>query len=177
MRKVLNISGGLKQIKQFKNELKRKIKIRKENFSVIIPKDNTLNEFKRNIKENVEFVEFSKISEDIDKISGEISDLRERIMKTNINTIIEVNGDTITLSKLKLLIDDLKSKLAQLEVINDKDYFGVRRRRIATTEEEEKEVAQLTDLQLDELIKQIETDKITLENILETKNATTQLIE
>jgi len=33
------------------------------------------------------------------------------------------------------------------------------------------------NLQLDELIKQIETDKIRLENILETKNATTQLIE
>lgn len=177
MKKGLNISGALKQVKQLKNELKRKIKIRKENFSVIIPKDSTLSEFRKNIKDDVEFVEFSKISENIDTISGEISDLREKILKTNISTIVEVNGNTITLSKLKLLIDDLKSKLAQLEVINDKDFFGVRRRRIATTEEEEKEVAQLTDLQLDELIKQIETDKITLENILETNNATSQLIE
>ena len=34
----MNVSGGLKKIRQHKNELKRKIKMRKENFFVIIPK-------------------------------------------------------------------------------------------------------------------------------------------
>lgn len=61
--------------------------------------------------------------------------------------------------------------------LNERDSFGFRRRRIATTEEEEKEVAQLTDLQLEVLIKQLEERKLKLENILEIHNANTQLIE
>ncbi|KKK98274.1 hypothetical protein LCGC14_2644370, partial [marine sediment metagenome] len=73
-------------------------------------------------------------------------------MNTNIQTIVTIEDNDITLAKLKLLIDDIRSELAQLDGINERDIFGSRRRRIATTEEEEKEIAQLTDMQLETLI-------------------------
>ena len=40
----MNISAGLKKIKVLRNELQRKIKIRKENFIAIIPKESSLEE-------------------------------------------------------------------------------------------------------------------------------------
>ena len=177
MKKILNISGALKQVKQLKNELKRKIKMRRENFFVVIPKDSTLEDLKENVEEVSKFVNFENISEEINVIAEKISNLRERIMRTNIHTEIDVDDRTMTLSRLKLVIDDIRSELAQLDTINERDSFGFRRRRIATVEEEEKEVAQLTDLQLEVLIKQLEERKLKLENILEVHNANTQLIE
>jgi len=173
----LNISGALKQIRQLKNELKRKIKMRRENFFLIIPKDSTLKDFKDSRHNIEEFVDFEKNSQEIIEISEKISDLRENTMKTNITTKIEVDSRMITLSRLKLMIDDIRSELAQLDTINERDTFGFRRRRIATIEEEEKEVAQLSDIQLEDRIKKLEQKKITLETILETHNANTQLVK
>ncbi|KKK98275.1 hypothetical protein LCGC14_2644380 [marine sediment metagenome] len=49
----MNVSGGLKKIRQYKNELKRKIKMRKENFFVIIPKGGKIED----ISNNENFVE------------------------------------------------------------------------------------------------------------------------
>lgn len=169
----MNVSGGLKKIRQYKNELKRKIKMRKENFFVIIPKGGKIED----ISNNENFVEFDKISEEIKALAEKISVLREKIMNTNVQTIVTVENNDITLAKLKLLIDDIRSELAQLDAINERDIFGSRRRRIATTEEEEKEIAQLTDMQLETLILQLEDKKMRLENILEVQNANTQLVE
>jgi len=171
----MNISGALKQIKQFKNELKRKIKMRKENFFVIIPKNRKLEDIRN--KEEAKFVDFNKISGDINTIAKDISNLREKVLKTNIQTIVNVENDEITLARLKLVIDDIRSELAQLDSVNERDIFGSRRRKITTAEEEEKEVAQLTDIQLENLIKQLEEKKMKLENILEVLNANTQLVE
>ena len=169
----MNVSGGLKKIRQHKNELKRKIKMRKENFFVIIPKGGKIED----ISNNENFVEFDKISEEIKALAEKISVLREKIMNNNIQTIVTVENNDITLAKLKLLIDDIRSELAQLDAINERDIFGSRRRRIATMEEEEREIAQLTDMQLETLILQLEDKKMRLENILEVHNANTQLVE
>jgi len=61
VKKLLNILGALKQVKQLKNELKRKIKMRRENFFVVIPKDSTLEDLKENIEEVSKFVNFENI--------------------------------------------------------------------------------------------------------------------
>lgn len=66
--------------------------------------------------------------------------------------------------------------MAQLENITERGIFD-RRRKIVTSEEEEKEIAQLTDLELETRIKELEKEKINLENLLELKNANTELIE
>lgn len=171
----MNISGALKQMKQLKNELKRKIKMRKDNFFVIIPKDADLEDLKNS--QDAKFVNIDRISEEINTLAKEISNLRERILKTNIQTLIKVENDEISLALLKLRIDDIRSELAQLDNINERDIFSSRRRKITTTEEEEKEVAQLNDIQIEISIKQAEERKMKLENILELKNANTQLVE
>ncbi len=172
----MNITGTLKKIKQLRNELKRKIKIRKENFFVIIPKESTIEDFKKEQDNETEFVDFDKISKNIKEISNEITNLRVKIIKTNINTFVDVDGVSITLSRLKLRIDDIRSELAQIEGINEENYYEFRH-RITTSEEEEKQVAQLTDLKIEKLIKKLEEEKIKLENLLEISNANTQLIE
>ncbi|KKM05361.1 hypothetical protein LCGC14_1754910 [marine sediment metagenome] len=169
----MNITAGLKQVKQLKNELKRKIKMRQDNFYVIIPKDGKLED----ISGNDRFVSFENVSGEIKIIAEKISVLREKIMKTNIQTIVNVENADISLGKLKLLVDDIRSELAQLASVKERDIFSSRRRRIATTEEKEKEIAQLTDMQLEALILQLEDKKMKLENILEVDNANTQLVE
>lgn len=88
------------------------------NFFVIIPKNGKLEDFSE--RELVKFVDFNKISEEINTIAKMIGNLRERIMKTNIQTIVKVENDEVTLAKLKLVIDDIRSELAQLDSINEK---------------------------------------------------------
>ncbi len=172
----MKISSALKKIRKLRNELKRKIKIRKDNFHVIIPKNKTLEDIKQNPNE-YKIIDIQKISDELNEITRKITDLREQILKTNVTTMAEVEGETISLSKLKLLIDDMRSELAQLEGIDERGYLESRRRKIKTQEEEEKEIPQLTDLELEKLIKDIEEKKINYENILEYMNATTELVE
>lgn len=52
----MNVSSALKQVKQLKNELKRKIKMRKENFFMVIPKESTLESFKEQNAKETNFV-------------------------------------------------------------------------------------------------------------------------
>lgn len=166
----MNISSALKEIKLLRNELKRKLKMRQDNFIVIIPKDS-------NLEQEKDFIPFPKITEEINELMRKISVLREGILKTNINTMVNLEEKKISLAMLKLLIDDTRSALAQLESINDKGIFGYdRRRRITKTEEEEKEVEQLSDLELEKMIKSLEEKKNKFENLLEFTNTNTDLL-
>ena len=159
-----------------KNELKRKLKIRRDNFNVIIPKDVTLEGMKKLGEKDREFVSFDSITEKIKNIVKELRELSERILITNINTKVEFNGERVSLAMLKLMVDDKRSELAQLETINERSIFD-RKRKISTTEEEEKEVSQLTDLELEAMKKTLELEKNTLESLLEFTNANTELIK
>ena len=170
----MNITKALKERKMLKNELKRKLKIRKDNFIVIIPKDASIEDMKKLGDTNREFVSFEDITENIDSIVRELRNLSERILITNINTIVEINGEEVSLAKLKLMVDDKRSELAQLESINEHGIFD-QRRRISTTEEEEKEVSQLTDLELETMKKTLESEKNELESLLEFTNANTAI--
>jgi len=54
---------------------------------------------------------------------------------------------------IKLMIDDLRSELSQLTSLKGRDrFFGYDRRRLMKVEEEEKEVPQLTDLEIEEIL-------------------------
>lgn len=175
----MNISSALKKIKVLRNELQRKIKIRRENFYVIIPKGATLEEVRNTPASylEVELVDIYKMTEDINDIMNQISDLREQILITNIDTKVEVEilGKEVNLAKLKLIIDNYRSELAQLEYMKTSTYAIASRKKISTSKEEEKELPQLSDLELENKIKEVETTKNKLENILEYKNATTEL--
>jgi len=175
----VNITRALKERKMLKNELKRKLKIRRDNFNVIIPKDVTLEDMKKlgeKFEKDREFVSFDSITEKIKNIVKELRELSECILITNINTKVEFNGEKVSLAMLKLMVDDKRSELAQLETINERGIFD-RRRRISTTEEEEKEVSQLTDLELESMKKTLELEKNALESLLEFTNANTELIK
>ncbi|MFX1257922.1 MAG: hypothetical protein ACFFAN_08690 [Promethearchaeota archaeon] len=172
----MNISAALKKIKVLRNEIGRKIKIRKDNFYTIIPKNKSLEEVK-SIPES-KIIDFYKLTEEVEDIATEITNLREQILKTNINTNVEIDGENITLARLKLLIDDIRSELSQLLGITTVGYYdSPRRRRIITTEEEEKEVAQLTDLELENKIMELEDKKVRYENKLDYMNAITDIIK
>lgn len=168
----MNISSGLKKIKLLRNELKRKITIRKDNFFVIIPKDSTLD------KEQ-DYINFESITEEIGTLTKQISTLREKILKTNIKTNATIDDDKeVSLAMLKLMIDDFRSELAQFNSMKDDGLFSFdRRRRIRTTEEEEKQVPQLNDLELEERFKSLEENKVKLENLLEYMNTNTELVD
>ncbi len=172
----MNITKALKERKMLKNELKRKLKIRKDNFIVVISKDVSIEDMKKSGDSNREFVGFEDITENINSIIKVLRELSERILITNINTIVEINGEKVSLAMLKLLVDDKRSELAQLESINEQGLFD-KKRRISTTEEEEKEVAQLTDLELETMKKTLESEKNTLESLLEFTNANTEIIK
>ncbi|MBD3227379.1 MAG: hypothetical protein GF329_04250 [Candidatus Lokiarchaeota archaeon] len=166
----MRISTALKKIRTLKNELSRLIAIRKKNFYVIIPKNVSIEDADIEIR-------FNEITDRIDKTLNEIAILRERLLRTNINTYVEIDGEKVSLSLLKLLVDNVRSELAQIQSIKNSGYsFTSRQRRISTTDDEEKEVAQLNDLELENKVKELEKQKLALEKKLEYKNATTKLV-
>ncbi len=85
--------------------------------------------FKEQNAKETNFVDFEKISSEISEISDTISNLREKVLKTNMSIQVELDGKSVTLSRLKLMIDDIRSELAQIDGINEKDIFSSRRRR------------------------------------------------
>ncbi len=172
---MVNIIGALKTIKQMQNELKRKIRLREDNFNLIIPKELTIQEYKKKcLEENIKIVDFHKISEEINELLNNIIDLREKLLKTNINTIIEFNGKKISSAKLKLQIDNIRSELSHFENINEEYSYKKKLRKV---DEEEKKINQVSDLELENIVIELEKKKISMENKLETSNATTELLE
>ena len=72
----------------------------------------------------------------------------------------------------------MRSDLAKIADINDDGLFSTRsrKRQILTTEAEEKEVPQLSDIEIEEITKKIEEKKHEYESKLEYMNATTELL-
>ncbi len=171
----MNITGCLKQIKQMQNELRRKIRLRDENFNMIIPKELNIEEYKKKCsEENIKIVDFYDITGEINELLNKIIDLREKILKTNINTIIEYNGTRVSSAKLKLQIDNIRSELSHIESINEEYSYKKKLRKV---DDEEKKINQVSDLELENIVKELEKKKISMENKLETSNANTELLD
>ena len=166
----MNISSALKLIKDLRQELRRLIKMRNKHFVVVIPKESNL--------EDVEgIISFGDLTKRLNDLMSRISLLREKILITNINTEVDLNGGKVSLALLKLRIDDIRSELAQLQNLDDVRSFSFdSRRRLRKTEEEEKEVRQLNDIQLEALIKGLEDQKRAFEDALEKANSITELL-
>lgn len=172
----MKISQALSKKNDLQKKLVRLIDIRKDNFNVIIKKDETLDKARKLFKER-KIADFFEVTEKVKSLKGRITDLRERILNTNINTFVEVNGEKTSLSRLFLLIGNIKSDLKELESINARGFLSSRSRKISTTKEEEKEVEQLSDLELEEMKSAHEDEKTELQNLLEFSNANTELLE
>ena len=170
----MKISQALSKKNDLQKRLGRLIDLRKNNFRVVIKKDETLDEARKSFKD-LKIVEFGSISEKINRVVLEITDLRERILRTNVKIEVQVGDDKVSLAKLILLINDAKSELKQLSSLKERSLFD-RKRKIAKTDEEEKEVDQLTDLELEELVTALEDKKSELQYLLEEANALTELV-
>ncbi len=88
----MNVLGVLREIKFLKNQLERKIKMRKKNF-IIIPKNKDLEDLGNNKLERI--VKFNKISEEINILERNISELRKKVLRTNIKTLINIKSDAL----------------------------------------------------------------------------------
>jgi len=141
---------------------------------VIIPKEKEITEITPTIS-------FKDLTEQIKELATQISNLRERILRTNLTTKVIIGGEPISLALLKLKIDDIRSEIAQIENLMDSSYsplgFTRQRRQLLTKDVEEKEVPQLNDLELEKIYKDLELQKNQLEGLLEKQNALTALIE
>ena len=170
----MNVVEALKKIKLMQGQIKRLISIREDAFSVVIPKDISLEEALKE-KKKYNIVGFEDITAKIDALSREITALREKLLITNVSTIL---SEGYSLAKLKLMIDEMRSELAQLNALipsRRRSLFDSRKLR--SSEDEEKEIPQLNALQIEGKIQSLEDKKGVLEAKLEKANANTKLLD
>ena len=173
----MKITDALVQLKMLKEQISRLYNIRKENFKVYIPKELTLEDVKQDTKKH-DIILFDDLTEKIETLESRITNLRERLVKTNVNTMVTLEGKEITLARLKLLLDDHRSRLSQLMGLSK----GARFVYLSTSkgprsiDDEEKEVFQLNDLEVERLITEEEERKNKLQVLLDTTNAMTDVI-
>ena len=173
----MNIVETLKEIKLKKNEIARLISIREETFMVIIPKEISLKDALAD-NEKYNLVVFDKITDKISILSEKIMILRENLLFTNISTYTTFENNKISLARLKLMIDECRSELAQLNTLVSPRRRGLfDTRKLRSSEDEEKEVPQLNALEVESKIQSLETKKGKLESALEKINANTKLLD
>lgn len=164
---------GLNKLTRKRNEYERIASIRKDNFQVIIPKEETLDSYEN-------YPRFDELTDQMDQLSEEIMILRGRLQKTNYETMVTIEGEEreFSLGKLLLEIEKLANDLKLIASLKSgRGYLGIERRRITKTDEEQKEVFQKTDLELEKMIKELEDKKLKYELIRSKTNATTHLLE
>lgn len=166
----MKLAQALKKVRSLKNELSRLLKMRQENFVVVIPKGSDIKKSKKDI-------DFLELTEQIKTVVAEITELRGNILRTNISTFVKLNEKDVSLAVLKLKIDDFRSELAQAQQLKNIDGMGRMRRPLLTTDTEEKEVPQLTDMEIEAYIKGLESQKDELDSVLEAFNNKTDLFE
>jgi hypothetical protein len=174
----MKITDALVQMKSMKEQISRLYNIRKEHFTAIIPKEVTVEDMKKDPKKyNV--LSFDEVTKEITEIEEKVTDLREKVQKTNVATVVKLeNGEEVTLARLKLKVDDYRSRLSQLMSLSR----GARgwlmdRRSTLSKDDEEKQVTQMDDLEIEKLIKKHEEEKNKLQLVLDTTNAKTDLVD
>nr|MDO8110366.1 hypothetical protein [Candidatus Sigynarchaeota archaeon] len=176
----MNINSALKKLKILQNELTRLETIRQEGFSVTIPKTMKLDDVMKN-PGDFKIIPFAEITAKIGKLATEISGLKEQLQKTNVTTILPVRVDgfdgEITLARLKLMVDEFRSELKQMDTLKRGRVFFPAARKMLTSEDEEKTVDQLDTLEIEAMIKQLDDRKRALEDVLEKANFETRLVD
>lgn len=178
----MKVSDALVEVRKLKEQANRLYSIRNDSFKVIIPKGVSIGDARKD-PGKYDITSFEDITkEKIEPIEKEIVELRWRVMKTNVATIVDTEsintrlGSKTSLAMLKLTIDLLKSRLAQLMSLKEhrSSYLS---RRISSADDEEREVPQLSELDVESLIKGFENEKTKLQALLDKTNASTDLLE
>ena len=150
------IGAALQELKILQSKLTRLYSLRRDTFNVLENKE-------------VE-VEYSKVSEEIQDLLAEIRRYKVRIAKTNNVTDIDIEGKTLTIQELILLIGDLRSELAQLTYLRPRGpvYLGGQAVEYIPQKRQDEMAQEVSDL---------EARKADLDKLLQAKNWTTELIE
>ena len=150
------LGAALQELKIMQSKLARLYVLRRETFNYL---------------ENKEIeVDFNQISAEITELVEEIRVLKVNITKTNNNTLIEVDGRTISIQELILIIGDLRSDLSQLEYLKPRGpvYLGGQAVEYIPQQKQD-EIANL--------ISNIEEKKAEMDKLLQAKNWAVELID
>ena len=151
----MNLGEALSLLKKEKSKLVRLINLRKEN---VYFEEGKKPEF-----------DTKKLTNEIDSEIDNIRTLKIRILKTNLNT--KLQGDPISLAEAIIKVGDIRSKLAKLS-----DLFE-RKRDWFMEKETKKNIAQISESEIEDEIEKLEIEKGILDNKLQMTNWNTKLSE
>ena len=150
------LGAALQELKIMQSKLARLYVLRRETFNYLENKE-------------VE-VDFNQISGEIKEVVDQIRDLKVKIAKTNNDTLIEVDGQKMSIQQLILIIGELRSELLQLQYLKPRGpvYLGGQAVEYIPQKKQD-EVA--------DLISEIEEKKADMDKLLQAKNWNVELIE
>ena len=150
------LGAALQELKIMQSKLARLYVLRRETFNFLENKEVEL--------------DFNQISGEIKELIDQIRDLKVKIAKTNNNTLIEVNGQKMSIQQLILIIGELRSELFQLQYLKPRGpvYLGGQAVEYIPQKKQD-EVA--------DLISEIEEKKADMDKLLQAKNWNVELIE
>ncbi len=150
------LGAALQELKIMQSKLARLYVLRRETFNYLENKE-------------VE-VDFNQISGEIKEVVDQIRDLKVKIAKTNNDTLIEVDGQKISIQQLILIIGELRSELLQLQYLKPRGpvYLGGQAVEYIPQKKQD-EVA--------DLISEIEEKKADMDKLLQAKNWNVELTE
>lgn len=150
------LGAALQELKILQSKLARLYLLRRETFNYLENKD-------------IE-VDFNQISAEIKVVIEQIRELKVRIAKTNNNTLIEVDGQQMSIQQLILIIGELRSELLQLEYLKPRGpvYLGGQ----AVEYIPQKKQDEIADL-----ISKYEEKKANMDKLLQAKNWNIELID
>ncbi|MEX2017608.1 MAG: hypothetical protein WD876_03995 [Candidatus Pacearchaeota archaeon] len=152
----MNLGEALSLLKKEKSRLARLISLRKDNIFVEKEKES---EFKP-----------EELSNEINTKIDEIRDLKIRIQKTNISTIVK--DEKISLSEAIIKVNDIRSKISNLSNLFE------RKRGSWFFDKDQKElIAQINESDIEDEIEKLEAEKVKLDNKIQTTNWNTILLD
>ncbi len=169
----MSISDGIKALKEKRNELQRLITLQKDKFTVLVPIDKkSIDEC---INDDPNIILFKDIETKIQALKRDIANLRFSLDKTAHETTCKCNGKDVTLSYLRLLVEEARADIDRIQSLKQKDTLFSNRRTRLTVDDKEREMNQLTDQQLEDIIQEKIRVKNSLDSLLEKTNVNTPL--
>ena len=152
----MKLGEALSKLKKEKSRLARLILLRKENVYTEKGKKTKFDP--------------KKLSKEIENKITDIRILKVKIQKTNLTA--KVDGKGISLAEAIIKINDLRSNLAHLTGL-----FEQKRDFLFRDKEEKEGVAQLDELEVEDEIERLESEKVQLDNKIQVANWTTKLLD
>jgi len=111
------------------------------------------------------------LSEEINKKVDEIRDLKIKIQNTNLNSSIQ--DKNISLAEAIIKVGDIRSKIASLSNLFEKDRFSY----LYRDREKIEKIPQLNEVEVEKEIAKLVSEKIILDNYIQMANWSLELIQ